>query len=180
MGRFGDNMLIQFSVTSFLIIVAIAVVVSVILSTRLNRNVDLLMDHGSAMMAGQMIKEEFAFSIPSLQNDVNNIRWITIAAVGSGFIILYGSLVMIVWSGSRTIKRQQLEIEEHAGRQVEALNRLLQGRINVLFNEVRSKLSGAKAKPVFRISAEYQEIVEELAALVGSEQTSASTLVDGP
>ncbi len=52
---------------SFLVMVALAVVVSVILSTRLNRNVELLEDHGAAMMAGTMIKEQDSFSIPSLQ-----------------------------------------------------------------------------------------------------------------
>ena len=134
MGRFKNDLFIQFSVTSFLIMVAIAVVVSVILSTGLNRNVDLLEDHGAAMMAGEMIREHFAFSITNLQGDVGDLRWITIGTVGGGFAILYASLVMIVWKGSRTIRRQQVVIEEHATRQVAALNRLLQGRINVLFN----------------------------------------------
>jgi hypothetical protein len=132
--------------------VALAVVVSVILSTGLSRNVELLADHGAAMMAGTMIKEEYAFSIPSLQRDVADLRWITIGAVGGGFAIVYASLVMIVWKGSLTIRRQQVVIEEHATRQVEALNRLLQGRINVLFNEVRNSLSAAKSKPAFGLS----------------------------
>jgi len=111
-----NNLLIQFSVASFLIMVTLALVISVILSTRLNRNVELLEDHGAAMMAGTMINEEDLFSITSLQRDVGDLRWITIGAVGSGFAILYGSLVMIVWGGSRTIKRQQSVIEEHATR----------------------------------------------------------------
>ncbi len=149
--------------------VALAVVVSVILSTRLNRNVELLEDPGAAMMAGTMIKEEDSFSIPSLQRDVGDLRWITIGAVGGGFVILYGSLVMIVWRGSRTIRCQQLVIEEPATQQVEALNRLLQDRLNVLFDEVRSALSVARANPAFGISREYRELVEELSALVGPE-----------
>jgi len=159
MGRFRNSLLIQFSVTSFLIMVAIAVVVSVILRAPLNRNVGLLEIHGAAMMAGTMIKEEDSFSITSIQGDLGDLRWITIGAVAGGFVILYGSLVMIVWSGSRTISSQQ----------VDALNRLLQGRTNVLLDEVSNALSVARDNPFFGISREYQELVEELSALVTTE-----------
>ena len=69
MGRFRNKMFIQFSVASFLIMVVLAVVITVVLGIRLNRNVELLKDHGAAMMAGTMIKEEDPFSIPSLQSD---------------------------------------------------------------------------------------------------------------
>ena len=169
MNRLRSSLLIQFSVTSFLVMVAIAVVISVILSSQLNRNVDLLGDHGAAMMAGTMIREVDPFSIPSLQGDVGDLRSTTIGVVGGGFLILYGSLVMIVWSGSRTIKRQQVVIEEHATRQVEALNQLLQDRINVLFDEVRSALNVARTTPTFGISREYRVLVEQLSASVGTE-----------
>ena len=169
MDHLRHDMLVQFSITSFLIMVALAVVISVILSARLSRNVELLEDHGAAMMAGTMINDEDPFSIPSLQTDVGDLRWTTIAAVGGGFAILYGSLVLIVWRGSRTIKRQQLVIEEHATRQVEALNQLLQERINVLFDEIRGALSAASANPFFGVSREYQELVDELSGLVGPE-----------
>ena len=77
-------MLIQFSVTSFLIIVAIAVAVSLILSNRLERNIELLEGHGEAMMAGTTIKVEDSISIPSLRSDVRDLRMITISAVGGG------------------------------------------------------------------------------------------------
>ena len=160
-------MLIQFSVTSFLIIVAIAVVVSLILSNRLERNIELLEGHGEAMMAGTTIKVEDSISIPSLRSDVRDLRMITISAVGGGFVILFGALVMIVWRGSKTITNQKLLIEEQATRQVDAVNRLLQDRINVLFNEVMSALSEARSAPAFEISREYHELVEELSDLVG-------------
>ena len=55
MDRFRGNLLIQFSITSFLITAAIAVVVSVILSPRLHENIELVEDHEGAMMAGTMI-----------------------------------------------------------------------------------------------------------------------------
>ena len=55
MDHFRGNLLIQFSITSFLITAAIAVVVSVILSPRLHENIELIEDHVAAMMAGTMI-----------------------------------------------------------------------------------------------------------------------------
>jgi hypothetical protein len=55
MDRFRGNLLIQFSITSFLITAAIAVVVSVILSPRLHENIELIEDHEGAMMAVTMI-----------------------------------------------------------------------------------------------------------------------------
>ena len=55
MDRFRGNLLIQFSITSFLITAAIAVVVSVILSPRLHENIELIENHEGAMMAGTII-----------------------------------------------------------------------------------------------------------------------------
>jgi len=55
MDRFRGNLLIQFSITSFLITASIAAVVSVILSARLRENIELIEDHEAAMMAGTMI-----------------------------------------------------------------------------------------------------------------------------
>ena len=77
--------------------------------------------------------------------------------------------MIIVWTGSRTIRSQQIEIEEQATKQVEALNRLLQDRINILFSEIRGALGTARANQAFRTVHEYQELVEELSVLVGPE-----------
>ena len=55
MDRFRGNLLIQFSITSFLITASIAAVVSVILSAELRQNIELREDHEAAMMAGTMI-----------------------------------------------------------------------------------------------------------------------------
>jgi hypothetical protein len=90
---------------------------------------------------------------------VSKFRWLTFGVVGGGFIVLYGVLLAIVWRASKTITQQQAVIEEHATRQVEALNRLLQDRINVLFSEVMSALSEARADAAFENSREYRELV---------------------
>lgn len=90
---------------------------------------------------------------------MSKFRWLTFGVVGGGFIVLYGVLLAIVWRASKTITQQQAVIEEHATRQVEALNRLLQDRINVLFSEVMSALSEARADAAFENSREYRELV---------------------
>ncbi len=72
-----DNLVVQFSVVSFVVMVLIAVAIAFILTTRLNNNVDLLEVHGEVMMAGDEILTSDPFSIPSLQEQVLDLRWIT-------------------------------------------------------------------------------------------------------
>ena len=111
MSKLSSNLLIQFSVASFVIMAVLAVALAAILTTRLNRNVDLLKEHGAAMMSGTMIMPSDQYSIPSLSEDVRDLRWITVATVGGGFVFLYGGLVLIVWGGWRTITRQRASLE---------------------------------------------------------------------
>ena len=89
----------------------IAVVTATLLTTTLDRNIEYLQDHGAAMMAGTMIKSTDPFSIPSLTQDVRNLRWTSIASIGIGFMVLYVTLFSIVWGGWRTISRQRSQLE---------------------------------------------------------------------
>ena len=107
----AGNLVVQFSLASFVIMAILAAVISIILTTRLGSDLELLKDHGAAMMAGEMIKATDPFSIPSLSKDVSNLRWTTVGAVGIGFVILYVGLVSIVWNGWRTITRQRGQLE---------------------------------------------------------------------
>ncbi len=84
----------------------LAVAIGGILTTRLDSNVGHLKEHGAAMMSGQMIQPTDPISIPSLSQDVQELRWITYGAVGTGFIIVYVSLFAIVLRGWRTINQQ--------------------------------------------------------------------------
>ena len=101
------NLLLQFSTVSFVIIGALAIAISIILSARLNANIDLLRLHGNAMMSGVMIKPSDPFSILSLSRNVIALQWITLGTMGAGLLTLYVSLVSIVWRGWRTIRRQE-------------------------------------------------------------------------
>lgn len=124
MKKMKGNLLVQFSVISFVTMAILAVAIGGILTTRLDRNVGLLKDHGAAMMSGQMIQPTDSFSIPSLSRDVEELRWITYGAVGTGFMILYVSLFAIVRRGWRTINQQQLTLE-YTNEEMHATNREL-------------------------------------------------------
>ena len=111
MKHLSENLLLQFSIVSFTIMVLLALSISIVHYRRLDRNVGLLKDHGEAMMAGVMIKDSDPFSVPSLTRDIDHIRLITFGVVGGGFVVLYAGLVTIVWRGWRTIKAQQQSLE---------------------------------------------------------------------
>ena len=49
-------------------------------------------------------------SIPHIIQNMKNIRTTTVGLVGGAFIVLYASLVFIVWGGWKTINRQQASL----------------------------------------------------------------------
>lgn len=124
MRNFRGNLLVQFSVISFVIMAILAAAIGTILTTRLDRNVELLKDHGTAMMSGKMIQPADPFSIPSLSKEVRTLQWVTYGAVGTGFIVLYASLFAVVRRGWRTINQQQ-RILVDTNQELEASNREL-------------------------------------------------------
>jgi len=133
MRHFRENLLVRFSVVSFVIMAVLAVVIAMVLTTGLHRNIKLLEAHGAAMkammqhpLAGDApmthsmpgdapmvhsIKDTDPHSIPSLTSNVQHLQWITYGTLGAGFVILYGVLISIVWGGWRTIQRQQATLE---------------------------------------------------------------------
>ena len=111
MRYFKDNLLLQFSVISFVVVASITVVISVMLSSRLNHNLEHLEEHGARMRSGIMMTPSDHVSIPSLVADVQGLLNVTYCATGGGFLVLWISLVLFVARASRTIKEHQ---ESHA------------------------------------------------------------------
>ncbi len=121
---------------------ALAIIISLFISTRLNHNIIHLQLHNVAMqdidatseteidqpivneeipehghaeggardflLIGTSISDSFPLSIPDMVADVEKLRIQEIYVVAIAFLILYSSLVTIVWRGSRTIRDQQL------------------------------------------------------------------------
>lgn len=106
-----DNLVAQFAIVSFAMMAILASSLIVVLRTSLNHDIDLLRDHGAAMMAGTMIMDTDPFSIASITRRVNNLQWITVGTIAGSFVVLFASLVTIVWRGWRTITRQRLQLE---------------------------------------------------------------------
>ena len=102
-----ENLLAQFSVASFVIMLGLAVLISMMVSSRLEHNLEHLREHSTAMMAGTMIRPADHISVPSIAADVRNLRVVTLGTVGAGFSFLYLSLVLIVAKASKTLNRHQ-------------------------------------------------------------------------
>lgn len=98
-----SNLLVQFSAISFVLLVAIAVAISMVLTTTLSRDIDLLRVHGKAMTSGIAIEDTDDHSIQNLVGDAKALRWVIYASVAISFVMLYGLLIMTVWLGWNTM-----------------------------------------------------------------------------
>ncbi len=98
--NFRDNLLAQFSVVTFVIMVILALIISIVMIEILNRNIELLGDYNDALIAGEPISEEDPFSVQNLSRQVSNLKWVTLGAVGGSFLYLYATLVYMVWEGA--------------------------------------------------------------------------------
>ena len=105
-----NNLLVQFSLFSLVIIGILAATSITILSTRLDHDVELLRHHGAAMMAGTVINPEDPFSIPHLESDIQNLKWLLIGTFAGGLAVLYIALVNIVRNGWMTINLQRTQL----------------------------------------------------------------------
>ena len=130
--NFRDNLLAQFSVVTFVIMVILALIISMIMIEILNRNIELLGDYNNALVAGEPIDEGDPFSIQNLRRQVSNLKWVTLGAVGGSFLYLYATLVYMVWEGWRTIIRQRVELE--------AANAVLEERVAERVQDLRDAI----------------------------------------
>ena len=159
MKKVRENMLVRFSLTSFVIMTTLAFGLAIYLSNSLSHQIDDMKVHNAAMIAHNSMMAAGAFDSMSLQvtsdgsaNDgqdsmamidtmlptvdgsnsvdlpapamnsdadtsmahmiqnISNIKTATVGLVGGAFIVLYASLVFIVWGGWTTINRQRASL----------------------------------------------------------------------
>lgn len=102
-----DNLLVQFSVVSFVITTVVAVDVAVVLSKKIELNaVDTFIAGAGDDGSGRAQMETYQDHEP-LAQQINELRHWSFASIGAGFVVLYGSLVTLVWHSWRTINRQE-------------------------------------------------------------------------
>ena len=133
-----DDVMVQFAVTGLILIVLLAGLTPAVLSSRLDRQSDLLVQHGAAMMAGASIKDADRFSIPSLRKDVIATRWITFGVV----VLVYGGLVAIVWRAHNTIMTQKgfESLNSKLNKQIQGKTAEIQRTVDQLADEAAERV----------------------------------------
>lgn len=112
--------------------ISFAMVIWVVMSTRIDRIDDLLISHGQAMVEGAIEKSD-PFSIPQIVKTANDLRWIVLVVVSGAFASQYVTLLAIVWSGLRRriglesrLRKSYAQLEELA--KLDSLTGLLNRR----------------------------------------------------
>lgn len=111
MRQLGTNPIVQLAAVSVAVMAVLAVAVSVALTARLDRNIELLNEYDGAAASGTTVRPEEPFSIESLRSELDSLRTLTYAAVGGGFAVLNAGLVVIAWLAWRGIGRHEAESE---------------------------------------------------------------------
>lgn len=111
MNSFQSNLLVRFSVVSFVVMAVSAVVIGSLLTNRLEREIGLLKMHEQAMMQGKPMGMGVPYSITSLTENVKQLKWLIGGFFAVGFLVLYGGPGYIVWGGWKTIKIQKNQLE---------------------------------------------------------------------
>ena len=125
MREFRVTVFIQICVLIAVAMIVLSVTISGIISARLNRNIELLQEHGAVMRSGTEIEPSDPFSIPSLQRNVSDIRRIIYFATATSFGVLYIGFLVLIWRGLTNMREQRQELERNV-QELTALNRLFQ------------------------------------------------------
>ena len=140
-----ENLLIQFSIVSIVIIIALAIALALIFTVQFNKDVALLKQHGAVMMSGTMIQDTDPFSIPSISAGIATLRMITFLSIAGAFVVLYVSLVFIVWRGWATIVRQRTALQATQERLVQIERLAAIGELSAgVAHELRNPLGAVK------------------------------------
>ncbi|MDP6453668.1 MAG: GAF domain-containing protein [SAR202 cluster bacterium] len=105
------NFFAQFALLSLGAITVFATVIALVLTEGDAEYFSLFQQHAEAMQAGEPITPEEPYSIASLTDNLRHHAWVDVAAISAGFGILYLALVSIVWSGWKTNRRHQHDLE---------------------------------------------------------------------
>ncbi|MBI3030218.1 MAG: PAS domain S-box protein [Candidatus Rokubacteria bacterium] len=105
-----ENLLLDFSLITLVIMIVVATAISALVTAKLNQHVWVLKAYDAAMRP-EAPKGTDPFSVPEIRENFRGVLWMTYGAVGGGFVILYISLISVVARNSRTINQQRAALE---------------------------------------------------------------------
>ena len=169
-----ENLLLIFSVAGFVIILAVGLALVLTVASKLENEIDLLKDLDAAILSGTTIKSGDPYSIASLIDNMIELKWTTYIATGVGFLILYLSLIGIVWRRSRErgeLVSAQARLETTVAERVEELresNFRLQSEI-----EERRSAETALGQTNLRLEETLEELRETQQQMTQQERMQA-------
>lgn len=178
------NHLVQFSLVSLGLTLLSALAISAYVAYRLNGQIDLLGQHGVAMMSGP-VDASAPYSISSIQQNVDHIRWWTLAVVGAALAFVYLSVLAAVRRGWNAVKRQQAvdrEAEElrWQNARLREIDRMKSEFVALASHELRTPLTTIYG--FSKVLAERGELpaeAREWAGYIESEASRLTEIVDG-
>ena len=121
--RFKPPTLMQVAMLSMAILMILASLVSGVIASRLNHDVGLLALHDTADQVGAVIQPSEPYSITSMKNRLNGLRWITYSVLGASLVAQFLGLSAIIWFVARIIRHQRHDLEQRV-RELTSLNQM--------------------------------------------------------
>ena len=104
--RFRTDLRFQFSLVALVLTVLGGAIISTFIVVRLGEMMDLLGEHDHTVMAGTLTSEA-PYSVQQLRGQVSDLGWDTFVVIAVTSLVVYLSLVPIVWRAWGPIRRQQ-------------------------------------------------------------------------
>ena len=109
--RFRTDLRFQFSLVALVLTVLGGAIISTFIVVRLGEMMDLLGEHDHTVMAGTLTSEA-PYSVQQLRGQVSDLGWDTFVVIAVTSLVVYLSLVTIVWRAWGTIRRQQAALRD--------------------------------------------------------------------
>ncbi len=178
------NHLVHFALVSLGVTLLGALAISAYVSSQLDGQIDLLGQHGMAMMSGP-VDASAPYSIPSIQHNVDHIRWWTLVIVSASLAFVYLSVLAAVRRGWNAEKRQQAVDREAQelrwqNARLREIDRMKSEFVALASHELRTPLTTIYG--FSKVMVERDELpaeAREWAGYIESEASRLTEIVDG-